>query len=684
MIASDHDYGGDSYGATFAADGRLATTSWDGQIRLYDPDFDLIQVKKAPGGERPFGVAFSPNGERLAIGYADGRSVDVLDGRTLAHMFSADTSGIDNGDLGTIAWSSDGETLFAGGRFDRDGVNPVVTWSEGGQGERRELRASDNTIMSLKPLKDGSLSVASQDPYLGLLDKEGKALWVQGPPKADFRAQRASLSVSPDGTLVDFGYKEWGEDQAGFDLTSLKLVPKPAEGEETSPPLQDGLDIVNWVASTTPMLDGKPLPLDHYEISRSLAIHPDRSRFVLGTDWFLRAFDDTGEQLWRVDVPSVVWATNITGDGRLVVAGHGDGTIRWYDMEDGRELLAFFPLVDRTNWVAWTPDGFYAATPGAHSVLRWHVNRGWDQPAEAIPVSEIAELRRPEVLPLVLQEMDIARALGLAELAKARRAVQLRTNSAIAPGAQLHVLAVGVGEHNDKAKHLRLAYADDDARDVASALSNTQASLYAKVNVQTLKNEDATKAGIFRALATMREQMQAGSDDVAVVHFSGHGALLDDKLYLLPHEVDARDPVGIKATAIEISALRTELRSLAEKGRVLVLLDACRSGAATENGVDFTADASAFRAILAGSNISVLTSSEGSELSREDDAWQNGAFTEILLQALERGADYDKNSVISSTELSRFVSQGVKQLTGGEQTPGMEVRYDRTLFAVGL
>ena len=83
-------------------------------------------------------------------------------------------------------------------------------------------------------------------------------------------------------------------------------------------------------------------------------------------------------------LPAAVWAVNITGDGRLVVAAYGDGTIRWHRMSDGAELLAFMPLADRTNWVAWTPEGFYAATAGAQGVLRWQVNRGWE-PADSVP-----------------------------------------------------------------------------------------------------------------------------------------------------------------------------------------------------------------------------------------------------------------------------------------------------------
>ena len=438
-----------------------------------------------------------------------------------------------------------------------------------------------------------------------------------------------------------------------------------------------------------PTLDGAPLPLEPYEISRSLAIHPKGDRFVLGTEWSLRAYDAQGEPLWRQAAPGVVWAVNISGDGRLVVAAYGDGTIRWHRMDDGKELLAFFPLADRTNWVAWTPDGFYAATPGAHGVLRWHVNRGWDAPGEAIPVSDIAELRRPEVLPLVLQEMDIVQALGLAELDEARLATQRRLNSAIKPGTQLHVLAVGVGDYNEeKAKHLRLEFADDDAWDVASALFNTQGSLYAKVNPQVLRNGEATRAGIFRALDTIQKAMQ--QDDVAVFHFSGHGARVGDALYLLPYEVDARDPAGIEGER-DRDRRRFERSSvqLAERGRVLVLLDACRSGAITEDGADTAVDASQLRTALAAANVTVLTSSSGKENSIEHEKWQNGAFTQVFLEALGQDADSDRNSVVSMTELTRYVTAGVPRLVHEvdperQQTPGVEMRFEHTIFAAGL
>ena len=223
-------------------------------------------------------------------------------------------------------------------------------------------------------------------------------------------------------------------------------------------------------------------------------------------------------------------------------------------------------------------------------------------------------------------------ALGIAGLNEARIATQRRLNSAIKPGTQLHVLAVGVGDYNEeKAKSLRLEFADDDAWDVASALLNTQGSLYAKVNPQVLRNDKATRAGIFRALDTIQKAMQ--QDDVAVFHFSGHGALVGEALYLLPYEVDARDPAGIEGSAIEIGALRKKLVQLAERGRVLVLLDACRSGAMTEDSADTSVDASQLRTALAAANVTVLTSSSGKENSIEHEKWQNGAFTQVFLDA---------------------------------------------------
>ena len=64
----------------------------------------------------------------------------------------------------------------------------------------------------------------------------------------------------------------------------------------------------------------------------------------------------------------------------------GDGTIRWYRASDGAELLAFFVHVPDKRWIAWTPSGYYAASPGGEDLIGWHVNgKTWDAPVDFFP-----------------------------------------------------------------------------------------------------------------------------------------------------------------------------------------------------------------------------------------------------------------------------------------------------------
>ena len=130
---------------------------------------------------------------------------------------------------------------------------------------------------------------------------------------------------------------------------------------------------------------------------------------------------------------------NASRDGRIVVAAHGDGTIRWYRADDGRELLALQVLLNksepsRSDWVLWTPEGFYEATPGAQDVLRWVVNHGPEKAATTLPVSAIQKLHRPNALPHVLDALETAHALGVEDISVASLEVQAKTGSAKPPG----------------------------------------------------------------------------------------------------------------------------------------------------------------------------------------------------------------------------------------------------------
>lgn len=113
---ADPDYGYDCYSIDFAADGRLVSTSLDGQLRLYTLEggrFHRFAKEKAPGGGEPYTASFSPDGKQIAVGFNDTTTVNVLDGHSLAFLY-APTRDVDNGNLPIVAWSRDGRYLYAG------------------------------------------------------------------------------------------------------------------------------------------------------------------------------------------------------------------------------------------------------------------------------------------------------------------------------------------------------------------------------------------------------------------------------------------------------------------------------------------------------------------------------------------------------------------------------------------
>ena len=415
-VLKDSAYDGSSYAADFDGDGRLVTTSHDGFIRLYDRNFKPIARVRAPGGKQPDGAAFSPDGRRVAVGYVDTTRVDVLSGADLTFLFAPDTKGVFKGNLGTVAWSADGRFLYAGGLWISGDTALVRRWADGGRGAHMDLAAAQNSIMDLHALPGGGMAYASHDPVLGTLDDGGGAFSRHTSPIADFRENDTGFLVSPDGSEVQFGFEAWGRRPARFSLGARTLVLDPPEHGRLHAPVSrvDGLSVTGWRNTREPKVDGRPLALEREEYARSLAIARGGDSLLLGADWNLRLFARDGTPRWRVPLPGVAWAVNLSADGRMAVATLGDGTIRWFRTTDGGEVLALFAHRDGTEWVAWTPDGYYLSSPGGDDLIGWHVNKGSAAAADFYAARQFERiLHRPEYVTAYFRSLgDRAKAVA--------------------------------------------------------------------------------------------------------------------------------------------------------------------------------------------------------------------------------------------------------------------------------
>ena len=440
LAGEDKYYGSDSYDAAFDLAGGLVTTSDDGYIRRYDASFRLTAKVNAPGGTRPFAAVFSPDGRQVAVGFQDTAAVNVLDGRDLTFLFAPDTQGVGNGTLSNVAWSADGRRLYAGGMYRVASNFFIRTWSDWGRGGYADITAANNTIMDIHPRKGGGVFFGAADPAFGALDNQGKSLYARNPGIGDYRNNRDGFQVSSDGAVIRFAYQLGGKSPAVFALTERRLTTGTAipAGVSLAVPRTEapGLTVTEWEDTYTPKLNGAPLKLQQYEFSRSLAIAPSGRTFLLGTEQSLRLFNAEGGEIWQIPVPSTAWAVNITGDGHYALAALGDGTIRWYSMTDGKEMLAFFPHKDQKRWVLWTPEGFFDASAGGAQLIGYHLNQGKDSAAQFVGVDKLYDqFYRPDIVIAKFQGKDIN------EYAKSADVKSLLTTETLPPTVRLTTTA---------------------------------------------------------------------------------------------------------------------------------------------------------------------------------------------------------------------------------------------------
>jgi DNA-binding beta-propeller fold protein YncE len=230
---------------------------------------------------------------------------------------------------------------------------------------------------------------------------------------------------------------------------------------------------------------------------------------------------------------------------------------------------------------------------------------------------------------------------------------------------KLYVLAVGVGNyrHPDIPK---LDLSVKDARDFANAMQSQSGKLYRAVETRLLTDEKATAEAVIDALEWM--QRQVTQHDIGMVFISGHG-MNDPTLGYAYLPVDA-DPERLRRTTVPMDEFKKTLANL--PGKAIFFLDTCHSGnvlgparRAARNDVLGVVNELA----SAENGVVVFSSSTGRQFSLEAAAWGNGAFTKALLEGLGGAADFQKTGRITHKMLDLYVSERVKELTKGEQSP---------------
>ncbi len=593
-IFRDTNYADSSYWCDFDRRNRLVTSSLDGYLRLYSPTsygFSLVGRSKAPGGSQPFSAVFSPTGNQIALGFADSTNVNVLDGHNLGFLYAPNTRGINQGSLDRVAWS-DENSLYAGGKYIKKGISPILYWSQARLGNPTEWQASFTTIMDIRPLKNGRIVYAAGDPAFAVLNNAGQKIVEQQASTADYLAVfDGDFRISHDANTIHFGFEYRGKRPARFSVSKQSLILNPQRDSHLRSPNTTSLAITGWKNTASPKLNRKALSLKQYETSRSLAIAPDKSKFILGASWYLRLFNTKGQLIWKVATPSEAWGVNISGDSKKAVAAYADGTIRWYNLDNGQELLAFFPHKDGKRWIAWTPSGYYmTSADNADNLIGWHVNKGKDKAARFYPAGALyAAYKRPDIVKKILKTRNEKEAIRLANLAK-KDIVKPPVNVASAleevgdqyevnlepSGLGKAIIIAAGGEQdrntlfpdtNDSTTEMyrflhRIGFSDGDIIYMNPYPPIVPATGYADASRQDFPMR-APKRELQKAVAQASETLRAGQQFV----FYLHGRANQDVLHM-------------RYGSIEMSAqeLKALLAPLPTNVKQIIILDTCYSG----------------------------------------------------------------------------------------------------------
>ena len=283
------------------------------------------------------------------------------------------------------------------------------------------------------------------------------------------------------------------------------------------------------------------------------------------------------------------------------------------------------------------------------------------------------------------REVDDARRLAMVNTSKVKTTVKVPAKADVETQPEESALdvtnrpvrdkwALIVGISNFQDNKLNLKYPAKDAKDFNDYL--LKEGNFAPDHVKLLTNEQATRANILSELGDKWLPRVANPDDLVVIYISSHGSASDMDIggvnYLLAYDSQVD---SLYASGLPMQDLTRIIKGRVHSDRVVLVLDACHSGAADpgakglfkQGNVDVTE-------VAQGTGQLVISSSQPSQVSWESKHYQNSVFTRCLIESLKsKGNATTLGEAFSN--MKDKVQQEVLTERGVLQTPVLKSRW---------
>lgn len=174
-----------------------------------------------------------------------------------------------------------------------------------------------------------------------------------------------------------------------------------------------------------------------------------------------------------------------------------------------------------------------------------------------------------------------------------------------------------------------------------------------------------TRENIQRHLTSLLLKAEHG--DTVLVFFAGHGGIVAGGSSLCPTDFD---PANSGLTGVRVDHVR-DLMHASKAAQKLLVLDCCHSGA-TGRGMQLGLSGDDLEGFKGAGGLITFAGARRSQESLEAADRRHGLFTWALARGLGGEADADRDGIVDSDEVYRFVHDDVTDAArarGREQTP---------------
>lgn len=220
----------------------------------------------------------------------------------------------------------------------------------------------------------------------------------------------------------------------------------------------------------------------------------------------------------------------------------------------------------------------------------------------------------------------------------------------------MHVFTVGINKYENPA--LNLNYAEPDAKGIAQFFRQSGKGLFKRVDVMDIYNEQATREEI---LSRLKRLENTNPQDAVLIYLAGHGENINEKWYFIPHELTYPEKEeDVKSKAISSDELSILIKNIKAQ-KILVLIDACKSGAALIAFRGFE-DRKALAQLSRATGVHIVAASSKDQFATEVKELGHGIFTYTLLEGL-RGKAAAKGETVTARKLMSYIEEHLPELT---------------------